>query len=57
VFARGDLAERALGWDYVGLDRTVDAHVKNLRKKLADGEARILTVYGVGYKLGRDGDA
>lgn len=51
VFSRAELAERAFGWDYDALDRTVDAHVKNLRKKLGPSGARIATVYGAGYKL------
>ncbi len=41
-----------------GFERTVDAHVKNLRAKLArqaDGQAFIETVYGVGYRLREDG--
>lgn len=54
VFTRAELAERAFGWDYDGLERTVDAHVKNLRKKLGAAAARIVTVYGVGYRLGED---
>jgi len=36
------------------LDRTVDSHVKNVRRKLADivpGEELIRSIYGVGYKL------
>lgn len=57
AFTRRELAERALGWDFDGFDRTVDAHVKNLRKKLGDGAPRIETVYGVGYRLGGDPDA
>jgi DNA-binding response OmpR family regulator len=57
AFTRRELAERALGWDFDGFDRTVDAHVKNLRKKLGPGALRIRTVYGVGYKLGGDDDA
>jgi DNA-binding response OmpR family regulator len=57
VFTRAELAERAFGWDYDGLERTVDAHVKNLRKKLGAATARIVTVYGVGYRLGEDADA
>ena len=62
TFTRQELVERALGWDYAGLDRTVDAHIMNLRKKLDDGRAessRIATVFGVGYKFpaeGRDDD-
>lgn len=57
AFTRRELADRALGWDFDGFDRTVDAHVKNLRKKLGDGTPRIETVYGVGYRLGGDPDA
>jgi DNA-binding response OmpR family regulator len=36
-----------------GLDRSVDSHIKNLRKKLeaASGEPLIETVYGVGYRF------
>jgi DNA-binding response OmpR family regulator len=62
TFTRQELVERALGWDYSGLDRTVDAHIMNLRKKLDDGRtesSRIATVFGVGYKFsaeGRDDD-
>ena len=62
TFSRQELVERALGWDYAGLDRTVDAHIMNLRKKLDDGRSessRIATVFGVGYKFsteGRDDD-
>lgn len=56
AFSRREIAERALGWDFDGFDRTVDAHVKNLRKKLGDAVPRIETVYGVGYRLGGDPD-
>jgi two-component system response regulator BaeR len=36
-----------------GLDRSVDSHIKNLRKKLeaASGQAMIETVYGIGYRF------
>jgi len=34
VFGREELVERILGYDYEGYDRTIDAHIKNLRKKL-----------------------
>jgi two-component system alkaline phosphatase synthesis response regulator PhoP len=49
VFRREELARLALGDDFDGLDRTIDAHVKNLRRKL--GSERIATVFGIGYKL------
>lgn len=56
VFGRLELLEQIQGEAYVGYERTVDAHIKNLRKKLASvgGEvaaATIATVPGVGYKL------
>jgi DNA-binding response OmpR family regulator len=50
VFTRQELRERAFGPDSDALDRTVDAHVMNLRRKLGDA-VRVETVFGVGYKL------
>ena len=54
VFSRDELLARVQGYDCEGYDRTIDSHIKNLRKKLAghlpDTEI-ITTVYGVGYKL------
>ncbi|MCK9195832.1 MAG: response regulator [Syntrophales bacterium] len=54
VFSRDELLVRAQGYDCEGYDRTIDSHIKNLRKKIAlhlpDREV-INTVYGVGYKL------
>ena len=56
VFTRLELLEEIQGDAYAGYERTIDAHVKNLRKKLsaAGGEvaaASIVAVPGVGYKL------
>ena len=54
VFSRLQLVERLFGYDYEGLERTMDTHVMNLRKKIeldAQRPAYIQTVYGVGYKL------
>jgi len=54
VFTRQELVARAFGHDYDALDRTIDAHIMNLRKKLEMDRERpslIVTVYGVGYKL------
>ena len=54
VFARDELIRFAMGDDFSGFDRTVDAHVKNLRKKLEPDPDRpryILTVHGVGYRF------
>jgi len=53
TFTRQELVERALGEDYDGLDRTVDVHVMNLRRKLGDAGKAIVTVFGVGYKFAR----
>lgn len=50
VFRRDELARLALGDDFEGLDRTIDAHIKNLRRKI--GAEIIVTVFGIGYKLG-----
>jgi DNA-binding response OmpR family regulator len=58
VFTRQQLMEAALGWDSEALDRTVDAHIMNLRKKIGTARNRpsfITTVFGVGYKF-REGD-
>jgi DNA-binding response OmpR family regulator len=58
VFTRDELLARACGPDFEGMDRTIDAHVTNIRRKLhPSGAARcILTVHGVGYRLAA-GDA
>jgi len=57
VFTRMELLERAQGIGYEGYERTIDAHIKNLRAKIgpeAHGSQRIQTVYGVGYRLARE---
>jgi DNA-binding response OmpR family regulator len=55
VLSRAQLLDMALGESFDGYDRTVDAHIKNLRRKLAaaggDSACRIVTVHGVGYRL------
>ncbi|MDW8352129.1 MAG: response regulator transcription factor [Anaerolineae bacterium] len=54
AFTRGELIERALGYDYEGLERTIDSHIKNLRRKIEPDPANptyIETVIGVGYRL------
>ncbi len=55
VFTRLELLDRVQGDAYEGYERTIDAHVKNLRAKLGDDPRHphyIETVFGVGYKLG-----
>ncbi|OPL13419.1 MAG: two-component system response regulator [delta proteobacterium MLS_D] len=59
VFSRDQLVERALGYQYEGYDRTVDAHIKNIRRKIepdAKHPLFILTVYGVGYRFSGNPD-
>ncbi|WP_298820872.1 response regulator transcription factor [Chloroflexus sp.] len=53
AFTRADLLEQGLGYAATGLERTIDSHIKNLRKKLeTDPTAPVIeTVYGVGYRL------
>lgn len=49
AFTRSELIEKALGYAYEGMERTLDSHVKNLRKKI--GVEHIETVFGVGYRF------
>ena len=54
VFTRTELMEKALGYDYNGVDRMLDSHIKNLRRKIEVDPRKprlIQTVYGVGYRL------
>ncbi|MDQ7820214.1 MAG: response regulator transcription factor [Armatimonadota bacterium] len=54
VFTRMQLIDRVYGYAFEGFERTIDAHIKNLRQKIepASREPRyILTVYGAGYKF------
>lgn len=61
AFSRTELVEKAFGWDYEGMERTVDAHVMNLRRKIdprgPEGGSWIETVYGVGYRFAGEPDA
>jgi len=50
VLSRGQILESVWGYEYFGETRTVDVHVRQLRKKLPD--IPIETVWGVGYRLG-----
>ena len=55
AFTRLELLDRVQGDAYEGYERTIDAHVKNLRAKLGDDPRHpryVQTVYGVGYKFG-----
>jgi DNA-binding response OmpR family regulator len=52
VFSREDLLGYVWNFDFIGGTRTVDAHVKNLRRKLgAHPQWTIQTLWGIGYSL------
>lgn len=60
VFTRAQIIERVFGFDRDVLERTVDAHVRNLRRKLEEDPGRprhLETVYGRGYRLAEGGDS
>ncbi len=52
VLSREKIMDKVWGFDYEGESRTVDMHVKSLRKKLGTFENKIQTIRNVGYKLG-----
>ena len=59
VFSRLQIIEHVQGYEFEGFERTVDAHIKNLRRKLEDNPKElkyVITVYGVGYKFEVDSD-
>lgn len=54
VFSRLHLAEKTQGYTFEGYERTIDAHIKNLRRKIEFNPKEpqyIQTVYGIGYKF------
>lgn len=54
VFTRGEIVESALGYQFEGYERSIDAHIKNIRQKIEDDPKNpifIQTVYGIGYKF------
>ena len=54
TLTRLELIDKGLGYSYEGLERTVDSHIKNLRRKLTEAGAEgdlIETVFGVGYRF------
>ncbi len=56
-FTRHELIENGLGYAYVGMERTIDSHIKNLRKKIGpelESPAYIETVHRIGYRLRGD---
>jgi len=54
IFSRLQLVNMVLGYDFEGYDRTIDAHIKNIRHKIEDdprNPSYIKTIYGVGYRF------
>ena len=52
VFSREQIAKKVMGLEFKGFDRTIDAHIKNIRNKLElNKDEYIITVYGAGYKF------
>lgn len=59
TFTRDELVSKALGYQFEGYERSVDAHIKNLRQKIEPDSrkpAYIKTVYGVGYLFNGERD-
>jgi DNA-binding response OmpR family regulator len=55
VYSRLELTNRVRGYEFLGYERTIDSHMKNLRQKIEDDPRRpriVLTVLGAGYRLG-----
>ena len=60
VYSRMQLLDKVQGSAYEGYERTIDSHIKNLRKKVETDPERpryVITVRGVGYKFGEDKNA
>ncbi len=59
VFSRSELVNRIRGYEFDGYERTVDSHIKNLRRKIepdAHSPTVVETVLGAGYRLGLSRD-
>ncbi len=57
IFTRAQLLDRLHGIVFDGYDRSIDAHIKNLRRKLEPDPSEpryVLTVYGIGYKFNEE---
>ena len=55
VYSRFELINRVRGYEFEGYERTIDSHVKNLRRKIEQDPGRpqiVQTVLGGGYRLG-----
>lgn len=56
VYSRFELINRVQGYDFEGYERTIDVHVKNLRRKIEPDPRRpryVETVFGAGYRLAK----
>jgi two-component system alkaline phosphatase synthesis response regulator PhoP len=54
AFTRTQIIEEGMGYEYAGFERTIDSHIKNLRRKLEDDPRQpklIETVFGIGYRF------
>ena len=51
IFSREQLLNRIWGYDFEGMTRTVDTHIKTLRQKLGDEGKHIVTLIRSGYKF------
>jgi DNA-binding response OmpR family regulator len=54
VLTRGELIHLAMGSEFMGIERTLDSHIRNLRHKIEPNPKNpkyIKTVYGIGYRL------
>ena len=54
VYSRLQIVEQIQGYSFEGYERTIDAHIKNLRRKIEVNSKEpqyIQTVYGIGYKF------
>jgi two-component system alkaline phosphatase synthesis response regulator PhoP len=56
AFTRAELIKNNLGYTYEGLERTLESHIRNLRRKIEANPAQpryLETVFGVGYRFNR----
>ena len=56
VYSRFELVNQVQGYDFEGYERTIDVHVKNLRKKIEpdpDHPRYVETVFGAGYRFAK----
>lgn len=60
TFSRDELVSKALGYQFDGYERSIDAHIKNLRQKIEQDSRKpefIRTIYGIGYLFTGERDA